>query len=54
MVNRKRNKKLGLWLTSQEKQILKDVATIKRVTITELIIDWAKNDYEKLMQRKEE
>ena len=54
MINRKRNVKLGLWLTQQEKQTLKKLATLKGMSVTDIIVELSLKDYEKLIQRKEE
>lgn len=50
MANRKRNIRLGIWLAKDERELLKKVSTIKGLTITDLIVEWAKKDYEKLMK----
>ena len=46
MENRKRNKKLGVWMTEKEKQIIKDIARSKGITVAELLLNWAKMEYE--------
>ena len=51
MINRKRDKRLGLWLTSQEKQLLKDVATLKGLSVTDLIVELSLKEHEKQIQK---
>ena len=54
MVNRKRNLNLHIWLTSQEKETLKKLATLKGMSVTDIIVELSLKEYEKLIQRKEE
>ena len=51
MVNRKRNEKLGLWLTSQEKETLKKLAVLKDMSVTDIIVELSLKEYEKLIQK---
>lgn len=51
MANRRRNINLHLMFTKDEKELIKKVSTIKGVTITDLIMELVKKDYEKLLQK---
>ena len=52
MANRRRNLNLNVRLTKEEIKLIKTVATLKGMTITDTLIEWAKKDYEKLEMEK--
>ena len=47
-MSRKRNLSLHMWVTKEERELIKAVATLKGVTVTDLIIELAKKEYEKI------
>lgn len=51
MVNRKRNLRLGLWLSREEKELIKSVADIKGILVTNLIIELVRKEKERLEQK---
>ena len=48
MENRKRNLNLHVRLTKDEIDLIRKLAKIKDITITDMLLNWAKNEYEKL------
>ena len=50
MVNRRRNLNLHVRLTKEEIELIKTVATLKGMTLTDTLIEWAKKDYEKIKE----
>ena len=51
MVNRKRNIHLHLMFTKEEKELLKSLADLKNMSMTNMILEWIKKEYEKLEQQ---
>ena len=47
-MGRVRDLNLHVRLTKDEIKLIKTVATLKGMTITDTLIEWAKKDYEKL------
>ena len=47
-MSRKRNLSLHVWVTKEERELIKKVANLKGVTVTDLILQWTKKEYEKL------
>lgn len=54
MVNRRRNLILHIRLTKEEKELIKSVANLKGMTITDLLIQWTKKEYEKIENENKE
>lgn len=52
--NRKRNIRFNLYLSAKEKEMIYKISKSKGVSYTDLLVNWIKLEYEKLMQRKEE
>lgn len=46
--NRKRNIRFNLYLSATEKEMISKIAKSKGVTYTDLLVNWIKNEYEKL------
>ena len=53
-MSRKRTLNLHLMLSEEEKDLIKKVATLRGMIVTNLILELVRKDYEKLIQRKEE
>ena len=53
MANRKRNLRLGLWLSEEEKNLIKSVADLKGMLVTNLIVELVKNEHEKLEKEQD-
>lgn len=53
-MSRKRTLNLHLMLSKEEKELIKSVADLRGMIVTNLILELVKNEYEKLIQRKEE
>ena len=49
--NRKRNIRFNLYLSKEEKEMISKIAKSKGVSYTALLVNWIKNDYEKLIQK---
>ena len=49
--NRKRNIRFNLYLSEQEKEMIYKISQAKGITYTELLVNWIKKDYEKLIQK---
>ena len=52
MVNRRRNLNLHLMFTKEEKELLKTVANLKGITMTEFINECVKKEYEILKEKQ--
>lgn len=47
-MTRKRNLSLHMWVTKEERELIKTVAILKGVTVTDLLIELSRKEYKKL------
>ena len=50
-MGRVRNTALHLWLSKNEKEMLCKISKATGLTYTEILVNWIKNDYQKLIQK---
>ena len=50
---RRRNLNLHVRLTKEEIELIKSLAKFKEITITDLLLQWAKKEYEKIQEMGE-
>ena len=50
-MGRVRNIALHLWLSKDEKEMLHKISQASELTYTEILVNWIKKDYEKLIQK---
>ena len=49
--NRKRNIRFNLYLSENEKEMILKISQLTGLSYTDLLVNWIKNDYEKLIQK---
>ena len=49
--NRRRNLYLNIMYTKDERDLIKKVAKLKGITVTDMLLQYAKNEYQKLIQK---